>query len=392
MNKKERTVVMIGGGLQEIEAVKIAQQAGYRVLVTDKNENAPCFDFSDYRAVIDGRDIESLSSFILLNKDKLNITGIFTLTELVTSVAAVAEAANLPGVSLFSAIACQNKQLCKEIWVKHNVSTPLGRAVTSFKQAKELFNEYGKDIFVKPSIGFGGVNSKRIWSENDLEEYFNFSNQTVIVEELLDGSMHDVNGIIDNNGNFHPMGIVDRFFLETAPVESKIVTPSSLKQAHQDQLYELLEKAVRAIGINWGPIKGDAVYSNGKFRMLEVAPRLHGPKNSIYLLPFSGFNCLGQSLNIINASNIDDDEFEVNQEAYSVCKAWLPKLGIQFQKSMLDGVIDMKGIRKILILRDDKSIIKEYNNSTDVPAYIFSSGNELDECNEYLLNTGLFED
>ena len=66
---------MVGGGLQEIDAVKIAQEAGYKVLVTDKNENAPCFDYCDYKAVIDGRDIENLSSFILINKSKLNIKG-----------------------------------------------------------------------------------------------------------------------------------------------------------------------------------------------------------------------------------------------------------------------------------------------------------------------------
>ena len=90
------------GGLQEIDAVKIAQEAGYKVLVTDKNENAPCFDYCDYKAVIDGRDIENLSSFIISIKVGSNITsGIFTLTELVTTVAAIAEAAKLPGVSLF---------------------------------------------------------------------------------------------------------------------------------------------------------------------------------------------------------------------------------------------------------------------------------------------------
>ena len=382
---------MVGGGLQEIDAVKIAQEAGYKVLVTDKNENAPCFDYCDYKAVIDGRDIENLSSFILINKSKLNITGIFTLTELVTTVAAIAEAAKLPGVSLFSAIACQNKELSKEIWINHNIPTPMGKAVDSFEEAKELFFAYGNDIFVKPCIGFGGVNSKRIRSEDELKEYFSISNEAVIVEELIDGPMHDVNGVFDKNGVFHPMGIVDRFFLETAPVERKIITPSSLNKSEQDNLYKLLESSVRALGINWGPVKGDAVYSDGTFKMLEVAPRLHGPKNSIHLLPFSDFNCLALSLGIIN--NIDiNHKFAINQDAYSVCKAWLPKPGTKFHKSMLDGVADMKGIRKVLILKEDNAVIEEYSNSTDVAAYIFSSGDNLDDCLKYLDNTNLFID
>ena len=55
--------------------------------------------------------------------------------------------------------------------------------------------------------------TQKIRSEDELKEYFSISNETVIVEELIDGPMHDVNGVFDKNGVFHPMGIVDRFFL-----------------------------------------------------------------------------------------------------------------------------------------------------------------------------------
>ena len=58
--------MMIGGGIQEIPAVKIIQKLGYKVLVTDRNANAPCFSIADYTFVCDGRDVESLVAFAIL--------------------------------------------------------------------------------------------------------------------------------------------------------------------------------------------------------------------------------------------------------------------------------------------------------------------------------------
>ena len=45
-----------------------------------------------------------------------------------------------------------------------------------------------------------------------------------------------------------------------------------------------------------------------------------------------------------------------------------------------------------LILKEDNAVIEEYSNSTDVAAYIFSSGDNLDDCLKYLDNTNLFRD
>ena len=390
MNATSKTVMMIGGGLQEIKAVTMAQEAGYKVLVTDRNANAPCFEYADYVAVIDGRDVENLIAYVLINQEELNITGVFTLTELVTSVAAVSSATGLPSVSLSSAVACQNKQLCKKIWSDNDIPTPKGGVVTTLNDAQILFNELGQRVFVKPIIGFGGISSRKIISQNELKKFFIDNGQEMVMEELLEGSMHDVNGLIDNHGNFHPMGVVDRFFLDDFPVEQKISTPSSLNHNEQVALYELLEKSVKALGINWGPVKGDAVFVNGEFRMLEVAPRLHGPKNSIYLLPYSGFNCLELALSIINGIEAEYRN-KISQDLQCVCVAVLPAPGEKFNLYSAKGAATKDGIKKVLIFKEHHSIVTEYKNATDVPAYIFATGKDLEECNENLNKTQLFK-
>ncbi len=242
-------------GVQEISAVKFAQECGFNVLVTDRSPTAPCFRYADFTATVDGRDIEALAAYAIMNKDSLNIKGVFTLTELVTSVAAVAEAAGLPGVSIASAVACQNKDLSKKIWIEKGIPTPRGSVVKSFGEAKTIFEKYNKQVFVKPMVGFGGQNSRRIDSEKVLADIFVDNQHDMILEELIVGSMHDVNGLIDKDGEFHPMGIVDRSFLYQFPVETGISTPSYLDQNLQDTLYKLLENAVKALGIVWVQLK-----------------------------------------------------------------------------------------------------------------------------------------
>ena len=381
---KTKSVMMIGGGVQEIKAVEIAQSSGYKVIVTDRNPDAPCFPFADYTAVIDGRDIEGLISYTLLKREKLNISGVFTLTELVTSVAAVASACDLPGVSLQSAVACQNKQLCKEVWLKNGISTPKGKVVKTAEETKLFFDELNHRAFIKPLVGFGGIGACRILSVDDIDKVFLDNNdQELLMEELVVGTMHDVNGLIDINGIFHPLGIVDRFFIDNYPVEKEIRTPSELTQLKQKELYELLEKSVKSLGIKWGPVKGDAVLSRGIMKMLEVAPRLHGPKSSLYLLPYSGLNCLEYALDTITNTN-EIDNFRVKQNMFSVCTAILPVPGSLFDDSRVSEVRQIKGIVDTLIFSKRGFVIKEYRNSTHVPGYILSTGKNLGECQKSL--------
>lgn len=382
---KPKSVIMIGGGIQEIEAVRIAQKMGLKVIVTDRNQEAPCFPYADVTAVIDGRDIEGLIAYTLLNKKKFNIAGAFTLTELVTSVAAVASAADLPGVSVKSAVACQNKQLCKEIWKREGISTPEGGVANSYEEAKRMFDRLGGKVFIKPLVGFGGQNAGGICSLDELEYFFGQNNtdcKSIIVEELINGTMHDVNGLITSDGVFHPLGIIDRKFLDNWPVEIEIRTPTALTEKQQKDLYSLLESGVRVLGINFGPVKGDAVLSNSGFKLLEVAPRLHGPKNSLFLLPMSGFSPLVQTLYTITNSNIPPSEIIFHQNNYCRCKALLPHAGRILRLDGVEEARQLLGIKDIMMFAKEGDIIHPYRNSTHVPGYIFAIGNTIEICNK----------
>lgn len=378
MSKKQKTVMMIGGGIQEVKAVEIAQSAGYKVLVTDQNKNAQCCSVADYSAAIDGRDIEGLIAHTLLNKEKLNILGVFTLTELVTSVAAVSNACGLPGVSLKSVVACQNKALCKGIWLKDGIATPFGKTVRTKEEAVAYFNKLNHQTFVKPVVGFGGVGARKILNKTDLDELFNNNNSTeYLMEELATGSMHDVNAVIDHTGKFVPLGCFDRYFDQELPIETGAVYPSQLSSNLVDEAYELTKNAAQSLGIKWGPIKSDLVLTKRGFQILEMAPRLHGPKGTLWLSSMSGgSNHLEQALRIIIGKGLNV-EHRCNPYIISMFKAIDPFKGLYKSIKGVNDALNIDGVEDILIFSDSKLVKGKQSISSKIPGYIFVSGSNM---------------
>ena len=374
---KQETVMMIGGGIQEVKAVKIAQSAGYKVIVTDRNIDAPCFHIADYTAKIDGRDIEGLIAYTLQNKEELNITGVFTLTELVTSVAAVANACDLPGVSLKSAVACQNKQLCKETWLKDKIPAPSGMVVKSISEAKSLYNKLNKKVFSKPIVGFGGKGAQKILTQKELESYFSSNDgNEILMEEFLVGSMHDVNAVFDFNGKFIPLGCFDRYFKDDILIETGAVYPSQLKKNQLKEAYTLTKNAALSLGINWGPVKSDLILTENGFQILEMAPRLHGPKGSLYLTSMTdNKNHLERILEILtrNCETINLDVDHRGIAAFDI----IDHPGESF--SDINGIESIQNQGYEILLLKAKSSRNRYRDSSDVIGYIFSKGNRLDQ-------------
>ena len=389
-----KTVMLIGGGVQEVRAVEFAQQLGYRVVVTDRWSDVPCATIADEAYVVDGRDVEGLVSLAseLAAEDRLH--GVFTLTELVTSVSAVAVAAGLPGTSVRSAVICQDKGWAKREWLRQGIATPAGGVVRTRDDARDVLASISSAGIIKPVRGFGAIGVDRVETAEDIDRYFDRMESAGtysaawVVEELLDGGSHDVNGLFDAGGLFHPQGIADRRFVPGTFAEHQVHAPTRLTVEQQDDLYDLLRRSAGAFGIEHGPVKGDAILVGGAFSMLEIAPRLHGPKMSLYALPESGQDYWSDFLSVITGGPVVG--LPELPTRYFLSNSIPCAPGRISQIKGVDEVRSWEGIVDVLLFRDVGDTVAPTVNSTDVVGYVLAATSSR-EAGEALIRRALGE-
>jgi cysteine synthase A len=150
------------------------------------------------------------------------------------------------------------------------------------------------------------------------------------------------------------------------------------------KLYELLESGVRALGVDFGPVKGDCVISGDRFLLLEVAPRLHGPRSSLYALPISGVEPLVPTLSVITGTTPSTESLQLKQDRCCKAKALLPPPSPLQGIQGLDKAKSLPGVEKVMVFAEPGREIEDYRDSSQIPAYLFASGDSFRECEETL--------
>lgn len=363
---------MIGGGVQEIAAAISVKAAGFNLAVSDRNPKSPCKKYADYFLNFDGNDSDGIVKYIQKNKKKFNISGVFTLTELVMTVSIIAEKLNLPFTSLESSKLCQNKSLSKLAWLKDGVSTPIGAIAENQKKATELFNKFRKDIFVKPFVGFGGIGASRISTERDFYDFIsNVDLKNYLVEEVCEGKMIDVNGYFDSDENFHPLGCFERQFSNNAIIENLGIYPFQGSNEMIQEAFNLTEAACKSLGICWGPVKSDLVITKDGMKVFEVAPRLHGPKGTLYLTALvHKKNHLEMILPLIIGEQPNISDNLNSKKVAGFCLINPPEKPFS-EIGNLDQLNSL-GYKSLIFKKQCRSVI-QYLSSSDVIGYIFAS-------------------
>lgn len=374
-----KTLWMIGGGLQQRRVIEIARTYGYRIIVSDRDEDCECAKLADEFLCINGRDIEGLLSAGRHLKDQNKLDGVFTFTELTTSVAALSQALALPGSPLIGSVNCQDKGLTKNIWNSKKICTPKGFLYSGSQDCYGLVSELRYPILIKPVIGSGGFGIIEIADRVNFDKWYEVFgrhvtyNSRVVIEEKLDGTSHDVNGMIDADGKFHAYGIVDRTFTAGCFVEDSITAPTALHSGEQALLYDLLEASVKALGVDSGPVKGDAILTSEGFKMLEVATRLHGPKFSLYAMPAVAKNYLKGFFAVL-AGEDWCKEFEIDWSGTAFRSGLIPASpGVIQSISGLDELKKINGV-EVMLFKKIGDRLADVLSSHDAFGYVLATG------------------
>lgn len=286
---KKKAILFIGLGDWNVSLIDISRKFGYTILATNKNPHSLSLKMADAGLVADGNDVVSILNFALEKNKLFDIRIVYSGSELFVAKEASCEALGLPYNSLSAAVACQNKELARDLLNAAHITIPKGESFGKLTEVKQLARKLGYPLIIKPTNRLGGEGVTVVSKSTQLEQAYDRAkefSEKMIVEKFLEGTLHDVNGFF-HNGKFYKCGISDKAASSLPYVYvDELSCPSILSRAQKKELYNLLYKSARAIGIEHGPVKADVILTNEGFVLMEIALRFHGPLGTVYCLPF----------------------------------------------------------------------------------------------------------
>lgn len=288
--KEMPAVVIVGGGLMQLEAVLAANRLGYASIVTDRNPQAPCAILADHFAAIDIHDAQAHIDLVAdLLGQGVNVRGILAEgIDAEMTCAHVAAHFGFAWMSPHAALACANKGAMR---LRFEASHDPALTNVSFMVGE---SESGNDLFwltrmrlpfvLKPTSLSASRGVTIVTSAEQIPDAIARLHREAgpdaswIAEEYLEGPQQSVEILFPWDGA-PPirLNIVDRVFQPgSSVIEIGHVNPTQLPERVQAEIYDLAERAARAIGVRVGAFKCDTILTDEGPKILEVAGRLSG--------------------------------------------------------------------------------------------------------------------
>ncbi|MDP2676860.1 MAG: ATP-grasp domain-containing protein [bacterium] len=313
-NIRPKKILILGAGIEQSIVIRLAKKLGYFVIAADANPHAIGLKYADKKVVVDIKDAKKLISI----GKKYNIDGVMTHgVEVPVAVARVAQALGLPGLNPIVADRATDKFKRISCFQKKGIVCPRFEIARTRKEALSKSGQIGFPLVIKPVDNSGARGVKKINSFEELENGFAearlYSSGPVLLEEFLEGDEISTESIIVHNKIF-TTGFGDRNYSRQSEFQPYFVedghhVPSLLDENKKKEAITIVEKAIKALGINWGVAKGDVLVNKNGVYVLEMAARTSGGWFAAGTVPFAtGVNILKPLLQMSVGDAVDENE------------------------------------------------------------------------------------
>lgn len=316
---RPKTVIILGADYPQIPAIERAHKLGFKVICADKNPEAPGLSISDYPLpYVSTHDPDEIIKAVnKLQESGVNPDGVLTMAvEASFSAARVCRQFGLPSASVEIVDRATDKIERLKAWKAAGVSCPEFGFASKVEEAVNVANDIGFPVVLKPTHKAGSRGVVRCNCEDDVRDMFSYvvshTETSVLVEEFLEGTEHSSESLVVD-GRIYTTGFSDRnydtkykyppYFLENGDT-----IPTALPDEVYKRTLEEIENAIRALGIDFGPAKGDILITReGKPYMLEMATRLSGDYFCAFTAPLSnGTDIISAALQQCTGCPVDE--------------------------------------------------------------------------------------
>ena len=297
MGNNQKTVLIIGAGREQVPAYLAARKMGLKIISTDIDKSAPGFSYADHKLLVSTREVEQTFQSVkkFCKSEKIRVDGVFTIAnDVPMTVAKIANYYSLPGLSIDSTKLLSDKILMKERFVSAHVKTPSFRKVKQVKDIEDFSKDNDFPLVLKPVDGRGSKGVVFLRNLSDAREFFlipqSLSKKNyLIVEKYIEGAQLSVESVYVNK-KYYPVAFADRnYSLEKSShpffFEDGGDIPSFVNFEQKEKINQLVEKASRSLGIDWGTVKADIVIDKEEPQIIELAGRLSGGEFSTFSIP-----------------------------------------------------------------------------------------------------------
>ena len=300
-----RSILILGGGVMQLPAIRLAKERGWRVTVADANPSAAGGQEAHRFLPIDLKDKEAIERAARMIAAEEGLDGVFTAgTDFSATVAWVAERLGLPGIPYEAALRATDKSLMRAAFRAAGVPSPDFVSVSGEEDPVGAAASLRYPLVVKPVDNMGARGIRRIDEPRELSLAVALARELsrsrkVIIEEFVPGPEFSLDAIVDG-GRITITGVADRI-IRFAPyfVETGHTIPTAADRATVERVCAAFEAGIRALGIERGAAKGDVKLSPAGPVIGEIAARLSGGYMSGWTYPYaSGSLVTGAGLNI----------------------------------------------------------------------------------------------
>lgn len=386
-------VVIVGAGFLVMPAYRIArEELGLGIIALDRDPEAEGMLYADVALEVSTKDVDQAVASVKKLAGKLQICGVFTCgADVEVTVAAIAEALGLPGVSLEVARNCNDKVRMHRVLDKCGFTAKARYAVVnSLEQAETAVSDIGLPCIIKPTDNCASRGVQRIDLANDVAAAYQLAassninpDAAVLVEELLDGSKHTVE-MIAGEGEWHLLSIIDTHYISPRwPCETGLNT-TLLNIEQQKALFEFSSNVARLMGVDYGAHKVDVnLDSRGKLSLIELTARLSGGFHCQYASPLAyGSHDIRAGLKLAIGQALDNEDIRHRYERGAAVRSLFPEPGRIISIEGLDEARRMPGVEEIFIWKQPGDMVGPYRNSADRFAYIITAGETTEQAIE----------
>lgn len=339
-NKTGKTLLIISGGAEAVPGIRRAKAMGLHVVVSDYAADAPGFEYADDKLLASTYDIEeTITAARNYHENTRAIDGVICMAaDVPLTVASVAEALGLPGLSVASARLAADKIAMKDNFAAEGIAIPWYQAVESGEHLKEIYKARGgRGLVSKPVDSRGARGVLHLDDDTDLDWAFKHAlaqspSGRVMVESYQSGPQISTETIMVN-GKGYLAGFIDRnyeYLERFAPymIENGGEQPSLLSAVDRQAVADLAEQAALAMGITNGIAKGDMVLTPEGPKVIEIAARLSGGWMSSDQIPLAtGIDIVGAAIQLALGESPDTSELQAKWQKGVAIRYFFPAAG-----------------------------------------------------------------